>query len=52
MTQYNTNMRQSSYYAYCDAWVVCFEDSASDQIDMDMDIVLAESAVRAGIVFG
>lgn len=50
MTQYNTNMRQSSYYAYCDAWVVCFEDSASDQIDMD--IALAESAVRAGIVFG
>lgn len=52
MTQYNTNMSLSSYYAYCNAWVVCFAMDRRESECIEMDVFCAESAVRSGIVFG
>lgn len=52
MTQHSTNMSLSSYYAYCNAWVVCFSKDRGEADCIEMDVSCADSAVRAGIVFG
>lgn len=48
MTQYNTNMSEANYYAYCAAWCVCFHQT----LELWDDTGSASRAVRAGIVFG
>jgi len=48
MSQYNTNMRDSSYLEFCAAWSCCFGDFALSPFDSR----LYAQAVNAGIVFG
>lgn len=53
MTQHNTIMKQSSYYAYCSAWVVSYNfQPYMSPSRMILLTSAADSAVRAGIVFG
>jgi hypothetical protein len=46
MRQYNTNMEQASYYAYCSAWTFVMTDSCS------RDDYFYLHSIRNGIVFG
>lgn len=50
MTQHTTIMTLSSYYAYCSAWCVANQTATAEQVQIFTS--MADSAVRAGIVFG
>ena len=48
MTQWQTNMTDDGYLAFCAAWSCCFSSYQPSNIDR----MLFSQAVRAGIVFG
>jgi len=52
MTQFETNMSTDSYNAYCNAWCVSFYAQPVGLELMIVDRMMADEAVRAGVVFG
>lgn len=49
MSQYNTNMNDDSFMAFCAAWSCCFSQYP---FIASIDLKMHSQAVGAGIVFG